>query len=66
MKLNKQENQFIYFLQKELAVSTPAISLALRHYQRELTPLSMILWQYGLVSLRQLEQIMTWMENSIE
>ena len=43
------------FLLEELAIPTAAIELAVRH--REQTPnlLPMILWQYGLVSLEQLD-----------
>jgi len=55
--------QLINFLQKELALSTPAIAMALRHSEQDPGPLPMILWQYGLVSLEQLEQIFDWLEG---
>ena len=66
MNLSIQDNRLIYFLQKEIAIPTAAISLVLRYYQRDPAPIPIILWQYGLVSLRQLEQILTWIENSTE
>lgn len=50
--------KFINFLQEDLAISKDGIELALRNLQqnsRDLLP--MILWQYGLVNLSQLDQI---------
>ncbi|MFB2894780.1 DUF2949 domain-containing protein [Aerosakkonemataceae cyanobacterium BLCC-F50] len=64
--LSKQQTQLIYFLQNELAIPSAAISLALRYYQKEPAPLPMILWQYGLVSVWELEKIFIWLENAIE
>ncbi|NEO28886.1 MAG: DUF2949 domain-containing protein [Symploca sp. SIO3C6] len=54
--------KLIDFLQQELSLSADSIALALR--QGELTPylLPMILWQYGLVNLKQLDQIFDWLE----
>jgi hypothetical protein len=37
--------------------------MALRHCEQDPGPLHMILWQYGLVSLEQLEQIFDWLEG---
>jgi hypothetical protein len=36
--------------------------VALKHSEQDPGPLPMILWQYGLVTLEQLEQIYDWME----
>ncbi|NEP02720.1 MAG: DUF2949 domain-containing protein [Symploca sp. SIO2E9] len=54
--------KLIDFLQQELSLSADSIALALR--QGRLTPdlLPMILWQYGLVNLKQLDQIFDWLE----
>lgn len=52
----------IKFLQEELELSSAAINMALRHCEQDPGPLPMVLWQYGLVSLDQLEQIYDWME----
>lgn len=62
MKFNKSETQLINFLQEELAISESFITLALRRYKQDPAPLHMILWQYGLISLEQLEQIFDWLE----
>ncbi len=56
--------RLIHFLQEELAVSTSSISIALRHLEQDPGPLPMILWQYGLVTLEQLDRIYDWLENA--
>jgi len=52
----------IRFLQDELSISPSSIQVALKHSEQDPGPLPMILWQYGLVTLEQLEQIYDWME----
>lgn len=56
--------QLINFLHEQLALSESSIAMAVCLSQRNLDPLPMILWQYGLVSLEQLEQIFDWSANS--
>lgn len=51
----------IQFLQRDLSLSDEAITLALKHSDREIAPLPMILWQYGLISIEQLNQIFDWL-----
>lgn len=63
VKSDRSDTQLINFLQKELALSAAAIAMALRHSEQDPGPLPMILWQYGLVSLEQLEQIFDWLEG---
>lgn len=56
--------RFIRFLKEELALSTESIKTAERHYEREPGHLPMILWQYGLVTLDQLDRIFDWLESA--
>jgi hypothetical protein len=56
--------RLIRFLQEELAISASSISIALRHLEQDPGPLPMILWQYGLVTLEQLDRIYDWLENA--
>lgn len=53
----------IRFLQKDLEIPADSIAIALR--QCKLTPdqLPMILWQYGLITIEQLEKIFDWLET---
>ncbi len=55
--------QFIRFLQEDLAISAASIAVALRHREQDPGPLPMILWQYGLITLEQLDQIYDWLET---
>ncbi|MBU6230495.1 MAG: DUF2949 domain-containing protein [Cyanobacteria bacterium REEB459] len=61
MTPNSKSN-LIRFLQDELAISAASLQVALKHSEQDPGPLPMILWQYGLVTLEQLEQIYDWME----
>ncbi len=63
MKHSRSNTQLITFLQEELAIAPPSIDMALRRSEQDPGPLPMILWQYGFVSLQQLEQIFDWLER---
>ena len=56
--------QLINFLRTELNVSAEAISLAQKtETQPHLLP--MILWQYGLLNTKQLDEVFDWLEVSV-
>lgn len=55
------EAQLINFLRGELAIPASDIAIALRRGDQEPTHLPMILWQYGIISLKQLDQIFDWL-----
>ncbi|RAM50136.1 MAG: DUF2949 domain-containing protein [Hapalosiphonaceae cyanobacterium JJU2] len=57
------EIKFINFLQNELELSSGDIDVALRKRELENGPLPMLLWQYGLVDIEQLERIFDWLEK---
>ncbi len=57
-------SKLIRFLQEELAISSSSLAIALRHIEQDPGPLPMILWQYGLVTLEQLDQIYDWLEKA--
>ncbi len=56
--------KLIEFLQSELAIPTDSITLAWRMSQLNPNQFPIILWQYGLISLSQLEQIFDWLETA--
>lgn len=58
------QTRLIHFLQEELAVPSAAIALAMRHHESESNWLPIILWQYGLITLNQLNQVFEWMETA--
>ncbi|MGK7891555.1 MAG: DUF2949 domain-containing protein [Leptolyngbyaceae cyanobacterium] len=56
--------KFVSFLQDELSIAPSSIGIALRHSQQDPGPLPMILWQYGLITLEQLDRIFDWLETA--
>lgn len=56
--------QFLQFLQEDLLISAASIDMATRHREQDPGPLPMILWQYGLVTLEQLDRIYDWLERA--
>lgn len=64
MEQNSTNNrQLIDFLQEQMALSPLAIAMAVRLEEQNPGPLPMILWQYGLISLDQLEEIFDWLAS---
>ena len=59
--MSATQTQLIKFLKWELSISDSAIATALRHQEKDCNQLPMILWQYGLVTLKQLDQIFDWL-----
>jgi len=55
---------YLSFLQEDLAISAASIAVALRHREQDPGPLPMILWQYGLITLEQLDKIYDWLETA--
>lgn len=54
---------FIQFLIEELEIPTKFVNLALDRSQSNLSALPMVLWQYGIINLQQLEKILDWSET---
>jgi hypothetical protein len=55
------QTQLIQFLEDELLVPSSSVAVALRH-QEHPSQLPMILWQYGLITIEQLDRIFDWLE----
>jgi hypothetical protein len=55
--------RLIQFLREELAVPSTAIAFALRQPEQGTNVLPMVLWQYGLITIEQLDQVFDWMET---
>ncbi|QOV22340.1 DUF2949 domain-containing protein [Anabaenopsis elenkinii] len=63
MTIGNTERKLINFLHQEIELTNADIAVALRHREFDNGPLPMLLWQYGLVDLDQLEQILDWLDN---
>ncbi len=55
--------KLVCFLRDELAIPAASIDLAVRHHSDTPHLLPIILWQYGLVTLKQLDVIFDWLET---
>lgn len=64
MLTSATQNRLLRFLTEELAVSDASVDLALRHRETDPGPLPIILWQYGLITLDQLNKIYDWLETT--
>lgn len=58
------QQKLVQFLQTELAIPTNAIAIGLRHSAQAPNMLPMVLWQYGLITLEQLDRVFEWMETA--
>lgn len=62
------QQRLIEFLEHDLAIPSSAIAIGLRH-QEQSAPmpdnlLPMVLWQYGLITIEQLDQVFEWLESA--
>ncbi len=53
--------RLICFLEQDLGVPPAAIRLAQRYTNETLTALPMVLWQFGLITLDQLDRTFDWL-----
>lgn len=58
------DNALIQFLRDELSISDAALNLAKRQQGVTTEQLPIILWQYGLVTLEELDRIFDWMATA--
>jgi Protein of unknown function (DUF2949) len=58
------DRQLIEFLQQELLISAEEIGLVLRRQEPTRTQMPIFLWQYGLITIQQLEKIFDWLEHA--
>lgn len=56
-------NRFIKFLQEEIDLPAHSIAMAQRSVNENVGLMPMVLWQYGLVTLEQLDRIYEWLET---
>lgn len=62
------QQRLVKFLEHDLSIPTSAIDMGLRQ-QEQSAPLPdnllpMVLWQYGLITIEQLDQVFDWMEKA--
>ncbi|MGA7935083.1 MAG: DUF2949 domain-containing protein [Kovacikia sp.] len=55
--------QLIEFLQQELSISAEEIGVVMRRQESPIPQMPILLWQYGLITIQQLEKIFDWQEQ---
>jgi hypothetical protein len=53
----------VRFLRHELGLSENALALGIKQAEQEQAPLPVILWRFGLISLEQFDQVLTWQDQ---
>ena len=56
-------SELVRYLRQDLGLSENALSLGLKQAQLEQAPLAVVLWRFGLISLEQFGQVLSWQEN---
>ena len=51
------------YLRHQVGLADSALELGLRQAQLEQAPLPVVLWRYGLISLEQFDQLLTWQDQ---
>lgn len=59
-----RQTQLIQFLQDEMFIPADWVDVALRQSDSISNLLPMVLWQYGLITLDQLNEIFDWLEST--
>jgi hypothetical protein len=53
------------YLRQQLGLGESALTLGIKQAQQEQAPLPVVLWRYGLISLEQLEQVLSWQDANL-
>lgn len=55
--------ELMTFLRHQIGLSEGALELGVRQSALEQAPLPAVLWRYGLITLDQLDRVLTWQDN---
>lgn len=62
--MNQRSSRLIQFLKEDLSIPATSIRLALRHHKQDISQLPIVLWNYGLITLQQLDLVFDWLETA--
>jgi Protein of unknown function (DUF2949) len=57
--------RLIHFLQEDIAIPASSMAIVFKQIEHNPGPLPMILWQYGLITIEQLNRIYDWIEEAV-
>ena len=55
--------KFITFLKEELALDNDSLKIVDKAVENRTAPIPMVLWQYGLITLEELDRIYDWLHS---
>jgi hypothetical protein len=55
--------ELLAFLRHQIGLSEAAVELGLRQSALEQAPLPAVLWRYGLITMEQLDRVLTWQDT---
>ena len=61
--INPPNDELCEFIIDKLGVSQSALELGIKRSNIENTPLPIVMWSYGLITLSQLNMILTWQKD---
>ena len=56
----RPSQELCYFIINNLGISQSALDLGIKRSSLENTPLPIVMWSYGLITLTQLKMILSW------
>ncbi|MDJ0508764.1 MAG: DUF2949 domain-containing protein [Crocosphaera sp.] len=65
MENHSISTEFSQFLQQEMDLSRDDLAVVFNNRRQPCDPIPMLLWQYGLISLNQLQTIWDWLDAQI-
>ena len=62
--INPQSDELCNFIIDKLGISQEALELGMKRSSLENSPLPIVMWSYGLITLSQLKIILLWLKNN--
>ena len=62
--INQPSDELCNFIIDKLGISQSALKLGVKRSSLENTPLPIVMWSYGLITLSQLKKILLWLKDN--
>ena len=62
--ISPPSDELCNFIINKLGISQDAIELGIKRSSLENSPLPIVMWSYGLITLSQLKEILLWLKNN--
>ena len=62
--INPASDELCNFIIDELAISQSALELGIKRARLENSPLPVVMWSYGLLTLSQLRMVLIWIKDN--